>query len=65
MGEEAWEAPSEEEHLERKKREEDLAEHKDCLSLQLYNVTPIMKKCTLPAKTKITQQITDKCGCSG
>lgn len=23
---------------------EDLAEHKDCLFLQLYNVTPIMKK---------------------
>lgn len=28
----------------REKREEDLAEHRDCLSSQLYNVTPIVKK---------------------
>lgn len=33
-------------------RERDLAEHKDCLPSQLYNVTPIMKKLsTLQAKT--------------
>lgn len=48
------------------KREEELAEHKDCLSSQLYNVTPIMKKLsTLPAKTNITTNHWQVCaGCS-
>lgn len=64
---EAWGAPCPTTEQQRRgKREEELAEHKDCLFSQLYNVTPIAKKLnTLPAKTTITPQITDRCGCSG
>lgn len=66
MNVKAWGAPEQQKRGRREKREEDLAERKDCLSSQLYNVTPIMKKfSTLPAKTNITQQIIDKCDCSG